>query len=146
MNVVDTGFGISQMLPILSLIWLSGMSRSARAGASTRWTITPVLVEQPELHLHPAYQARLADAFVEAFQGENDDVRFVIETHSEALLNRFGDLVVDGAIEPDDIQILVFDDGNLSGDKSGGVNISIAKFDEEGRLINWPFGFFNRDI
>ncbi|GFZ80995.1 hypothetical protein GCM10011497_06910 [Elstera cyanobacteriorum] len=143
-NIVDTGFGISQILPILSLIWLSRYPKVDPRGLGIRGLITPVLVEQPELHLHPGYQAKLADAFVEASKSEANDVRFLIETHSEALINRFGDLVVDGRIDPDDIQIIIFDDSDEDGEKSSGVNITTAKFDRKGRLLDWPFGFFNR--
>ncbi len=71
--VLDVGFGISQVLPVLVQSILSK-------------DVALVVVEQPELHLHPSAQAKLADLFIElAVQGKC----FLIETHSEHLMLRF---------------------------------------------------------
>lgn len=71
-NVHDVGFGISQVLPIILEIVL------ARQG-------TTIIVEQPELHLHPRAQAALGDLFIVA---TNSGVKLLVETHSEHLLLR----------------------------------------------------------
>lgn len=72
-NMKDVGYGASQVLPIL----VQGVF--AEPGSL-------VIVEQPELHLHPAAQAELGDWFVEM---SKERVRFLLETHSENLLLRF---------------------------------------------------------
>ena len=67
----DVGSGVSYVLPVL----LSAVSDT--------WS----MIQQPELHLHPALQSSVADVFVEEMNGRSD-VKFLIETHSEHLLLR----------------------------------------------------------
>lgn len=104
-----------------------------------------VVVEQPELHLHPAYQAKLADVFLacvrprEPSAGATRRVDLIIETHSANLINRLGELVGEGRLSSNDVQVIVFDI-----EPSGGsaTTMRIATFDEKGVLRNWPVGFF----
>ncbi|MCI0694045.1 AAA family ATPase [candidate division KSB1 bacterium] len=72
-NIKDIGFGASQVLPVLL------QSLSANLGSL-------VIIEQPELHLHPAAQAILADLFIDC--ANRRGVSFIVETHSEHLLLR----------------------------------------------------------
>lgn len=65
--ISDVGFGISQVLPIL-------------VQAAVMPTETTLLIEQPELHLHPNAQTKLAEVIADA---SNSGRRFLIETHSE---------------------------------------------------------------
>lgn len=91
-NYADTGFGISQILPILI----------KDVGLRAHGTL---LINQPEVHLHPSAQAQLANHFVNRLTNR----RYVIETHSEYLINRLRLLVAEGVIEPSDIAIYFFD-------------------------------------
>lgn len=141
-NIADTGFGFSQILPVLGQIWLCSPDYRSNLPWLPSFPSQSVLIEQPELHLHPALQAKLANSFVLAASHETGPA-FVIETHSEALINRFGDLVIDGKLDPDDIQILVFEDKGPSYVETGRVEVKISTFNEKGRLLNWPVGFFN---
>jgi predicted ATPase len=105
-----------------------------------------VAIEQPELHLHPAYQGQLADVFVNALRSRglgpsSSSFKFVIETHSEALINRLGELVYDKKIDADDISIFVFEKSSRSEE----TKVRVATFDAEGLLDNWPQGFFSRN-
>ena len=68
----DLGVGISQMVPVV----VAALDSSK----------TLVAVEQPELHLHPRLQARMGDLFIKGMKAGN---RFLLETHSEHLINRF---------------------------------------------------------
>lgn len=61
-----------------------------------------VLLEQPELHLHPKVQSRLADFFATA----RPDVRLIVETHSEYLVTRLRLRVAEGRLPPDDVTFL----------------------------------------
>lgn len=169
-NVADTGYGISQILPVLAKTWWS-TRRIGRVRATMERNSVPQLIvmEQPELHLHPAHQARLADVFLDAVAKAEGAINpiFVIETHSETLINRLGELIEETPSIKEIVQILIFTDkkkrkrktrltkgdpGKISTlDHSLDVNlknsnqeieIDIATFDDEGVLKNWPFGFF----
>lgn len=72
-NLLDIGFGTSQVLPLV-LVSLFGEPGSV------------ILVEQPELHLHPEVQARLVDFLV--LQAKQRGIFIVLETHSEHILIR----------------------------------------------------------
>jgi len=131
-NLIDTGYGLSQILPVLAQVWWSRRRQPSRSNSL-------LAVEQPELHLHPAHQATLADAFI-AFSGSSSasQTSMIIETHSETMVNRFGELVYQKLIGPDDIQILIFEDD----DEKNTTRVRIANFNDNGALVNWPFGFF----
>ena len=72
-SLTDTGFGVSQILPALTLCFY------APEGST-------VILEQPEIHLHPFAQSALADVFIDAWKKRN--VQIIVESHSEYLLNR----------------------------------------------------------
>lgn len=136
-NVADTGYGVSQVLPVLGQIWWA-------AHKASRYSSNPtsiVAIEQPELHLHPAHQALLADALAEPpkMQGEGLPC-FVVETHSETLVNRLGQLIGEGRLNPDDVQIIIFE--AYDHEEARATHVSISRFDEDGQLVDWPYGFF----
>lgn len=131
-NMADMGFGFSQMLPILVQSWWSSFK------ATTDENLKLLIIEQPELHLHPAYQAQLADIFVgiATLPGDKKS-NLIIETHSNHIINRLSLLVATGKIPKDSIQILVFEKNN-----EGSTIISNSEFNDDGILNNWPVGFF----
>jgi predicted ATPase len=153
-NVADMGYGFSQVLPVLAQIWSSGR----RAPPFSGYPI--IAIEQPELHLHPAYQARLANLFAsiateaqEEEEAEDDDedhidvdaaepdMKLIIETHSEAMINRFGELIAEGRLKPSDIAVYRFEKDELN-DVS---NVCVSRFLQDGTLDSWPIGFFASD-
>lgn len=133
-NLADMGFGYSQVLPIVAQIWASTYTRSIKT------THKILAVEQPELHLHPRLQASLSDMFsavVRESRRRTQRMSIFIETHSEAIINRFGALIEDGVIAESDIQILIFEIG-----KDGkSTEVRKAQYNESGELTGWPFGF-----
>lgn len=142
-NLADTGFGFSQVLPILTQLWWLG-KKSAKSGYRS---YNPVVfaIEQPELHLHPKLQASLADSFITAIKSAKTlgvDLRLIIETHSETLINRFGHQIANKNFGNHDVNVVVFD-RKKPGDS---VGVRIASYDKEGFLNNWPLGFFEPDI
>lgn len=148
-NVVDTGYGVSQVLPVLAQIWWMQHGRRPLREISEfdESRIRTLAIEQPELHLHPAHQAHLADVFAEAIRRRtsrkdqiNHEQYFLIETHSEAMINRLGELIEKGELSEKDVQIIIF--GDFS-DTDSTIDVKTANFDSDGVLNNWPFGFFN---
>jgi len=145
-NIVDTGYGISQILPVLAQIWWARERKVIQAGNSSAPTI--LAIEQPELHLHPAHQALLADAFVGEAVVEKDRqkdhrVHFLVETHSETLINRLGELISINRLRPEDIHIILFEPDK---EDEGVTRTSVATFSPDGSLLNWPFGFFQPSV
>lgn len=140
-NIIDTGYGVSQILPVLGQIWWSINRPNTRGNLDYSNTI--LAIEQPELHLHPAHQSLLADALASGINlyssNEEKSLSYVIETHSEAMINRIGDLIFKGSLKKDDIQVLIFESDRNDPSKT---KIKTATFDDEGMLMDWPFGFF----
>lgn len=136
-NLADTGYGYSQMLPIVVLLWMFHKKPSLRAGITKT-----IVIEQPELHLHPAYQAKLIDVFVNILKearGKNIKLNIIFETHSEAMINRIGALISSKKLEHQWVNILVFDKENDI------TTVSSKTFNDKGLLKGWPIGFFAPD-
>lgn len=140
-NMADAGFGYSQMFPILAQLW--AIRRPSRIKGGPRRISVPFVfsIEQPELHLHPRLQAKLADVFVSAISAARElgiELRLIIETHSEYLVNRLGHLIATKALSSEDVGITIFEKAS----PSERTTIRDANFSEKGYLQNWPFGFF----
>lgn len=137
-NLIDVGFGISQVLPIISEVCMSSLKRNRRSDLDIN---NIILVEQPELHLHPAAQARLADLFAMCISA-NENARFIIETHSEHLISKLQVLIADEncALTSDMVQILYVDKN-----KNGEAFVQEMKIKENGKFVEeWPSGFFDQ--
>ncbi|MFK5915648.1 MAG: DUF3696 domain-containing protein [Woeseiaceae bacterium] len=138
-NIADIGFGVSQLLPILVQLWQASyhVQVPRRRGVSRK--VKTIVIEQPELHLHPEYQAKIAEAMVSAITMSDNynKLNVIVETHSPSIVNRIGKLVADGVISSSSVNILLFEH-----DEQNGSQIHEAGFDENGVLKNWPYGFF----
>lgn len=114
------GVGASQLLPVLL----------ACLGASAG---SVVLIEQPELHLHPAVQSRLGDFFLFA----RPDLKLIIETHSEYLITRVRLRLAEERVAPPDVAVLfAYQDRGVTEIKTLTPNVY-------GDLDQWPEGFFD---
>ena len=134
-NVADTGYGYSQMLPIVMLLYMIKDIKGKQFDLISK----TVVIEQPELHLHPAFQARMMDVFVKIIKeanGKGIDLKFVLETHSETMINRLGNHVAFGNISKEMINILVFDKEDSK------TVVSSKAYDDDGVLRGWPIDFF----
>lgn len=145
-NVVDTGYGVSQILPVLGQIWWAenGTHRNVALPESRP---SLVAIEQPELHLHPAHQALLADALAEVVaqassRKNSTPIHYMIETHSESLINKVGELIFQKRINHEDVQILIFEPHK---EDRRATSVRVAKYQEDGQLSDWPYGFFQPD-
>lgn len=143
-NLADTGFGYSQILPILLYLWRKTKIKRTRyrrgfRGASSNQSL--LIIEQPELHLHPALQANLIDSFARIVKNEKLDVSIIIETHSDTIVNRLGEHVISNKsnINSDDVNLVFFEEDK---ENNGLAKLRQIKFDEHGRLKGWPVGFF----
>ena len=86
--LTDVGFGVSQILPVLALCFCVSPTST-------------VILEQPDIHLHPNVQAGLADVFIDAWKNRNVQVLF--ESHSEHLLRRLQRRIAEGKIAKEDV-------------------------------------------
>jgi len=142
LNLVDLGFGYSQLLPVIVQVWHA--LNKQQPGMKNKYlnSFKMLTIEQPELHLHPKFQGHLADLFMGSIKDskkQNKDFKLIIETHSEAIINGIGHLINKGALNHEDVQILIFQP-NPSGE---GTSIETVIYSESGHLINWPYGFFS---
>ncbi len=162
-NIMDVGFGISQILPIVSQIVESSVDFLETDIEDFRGA-EMFIIEQPELHLHPAAQSKLADLFVGAFsfskldylRGENgaatdeeleeyikgfrNPCRFLIETHSEHLIRALQVMIADPdcILTSDMVKFYYVESG-----EDGSV-IREMKTNEYGQFLErWPKGFFD---
>ena len=139
-NMSDTGFGYSQILPIITQLW--DLSTNPRPMRSRREKIPLVIaIEQPELHLHPALQAKLAKAFLSSIQLAKENgyfLQLIIETHSETIVNYFGMAIANGNLQKEDVSVVLFDK-NL---RTKHTQFKSSSYDQNGFLLDWPIGFF----
>jgi hypothetical protein len=120
-NVADVGIGVSQLLPVLVAL------RAAEPGSL-------VYLEEPEIHLHPRAQTKLADILADAAKR---GVRVVAETHSTLLLTAIQTLVAMGELSPDLVKLHWFQ----RDPKTGITQVSSADLDENGAFGDWPEDF-----
>lgn len=144
-NLLDTGFGFSQILPIVTQLWQI-VTEKADVSSNQRkhaWNIPPLVlaIEQPELHLHPALQGDLAESFVNSIElakKNNFRLQLILETHSETMVNYFGKAVAEGKISFEDVSVVLFDK-----DENNLTRVHSSGYDKDGYLIDWPIGFFS---
>ena len=124
-NVVDAGFGVSQLFPIL-------MEAFYAPPYST------ILLEQPEIHLNPRIQAGLGDVFVDLVL--NAHKQFIIETHSEHLISRIRTAIAKGQIAAGDVSVYY-----CSLEENAGRVLRLP-ITELGEFEQWPEGFFEDEV
>ncbi|GMU87024.1 MAG: hypothetical protein AMXMBFR48_22650 [Ignavibacteriales bacterium] len=97
-----------------------------------------ILVEQPELHIHPKLQFQLAELLSGKKSHPWLNTRFIIETHSEHLIRGYQLLIAQGKIKPRQIRFYYF---NPVDNKTEVINLKVDKL---GNFITpWPNGFFS---
>lgn len=140
-NMVDTGFGYNQLLPILAIIWNAINNKQRRVFYPfMSQDIKFIVIEQPELHLHPRILTMFAEMLGSVINNlkKDEDVRFIIETHSEAIINKIGSLINSSKLDESKVNVVLFNAQN-----EGLTNyVEQASYDSNGYLNNWPTGFF----
>ena len=119
-NIADVGIGVSQVLPVLVALIAARPSQL-------------VYLEQPELHLHPNAQVKLAQILADAAKR---GVRVVAETHSSLLLLGIQTLVAEGKLSPELVKLHWF-----SRNEDGITEVDSVDLDEVGTYGEWPVDF-----
>lgn len=121
----DVGFGISQVLPIVVEL------------LARRESI--IMIEQPETHLHPRLQSRVADLLIETTRAGGRGNQVIVETHSEHLMLRIQRRIREGVLDPGDVAVVYIDQ-----DQEGRAVVTRLRLDAEGSFLDeWPHGFFD---
>jgi predicted ATPase len=120
-RLADVGLGVSQVLPVITLCYY------APKGST-------ILLEQPDVHLHPAIQSNLADVFIHAAQTRG--IQIVLESHSEHLVRRLQRRIAEQKLKADDAALY------FCSVEKGASNLTALELDELGNISNWPEEFF----
>ncbi len=119
-NITNVGQGMSQVLPLI-----------VRANYIAEKPTT-IIIEQPELHLHPGAHGNLAELFAKSLLDKNK--RYLIETHSQNFILRIRRLIAEGKFNKNDLALYWIDfdeEKNVS-------NLIEIIVDDLGRVDNWP--------
>ena len=121
-RAINVGFGLSYALPVIVALLSAGNDDL-------------VMIENPEAHLHPAGQTKLAELAARAAAA---GAQVVLETHSDHILDGLRLAVRNGIITPDQAAFHYFQRTDLS------VEVSTPSIRRDGRLDFWPDGFFDQ--
>ncbi|SDP07975.1 Protein of unknown function [Mucilaginibacter sp. OK268] len=126
-NIADAGQGMSQALPLVVNAHLPGNDYLT-------------IIEQPELHLHPAAHGNLAQLFAEATQKLNK--RYLIETHSQNFVLRLRRMIAEGKLNPEDLRMYWVDyDGETNSSSLKKINVNAS-----GEVDFWPENIFSETL
>ncbi len=126
-NIIDVGYGVSQILPILVQILYPSVFQGSRR---THKLPTYSLLQQPEVHLHPRAQAEFSSLLVKLANQGNQS--FIVETHSDNMIDRARIDIMNGNISPEDVSLIYFEPkGNI-------VKVHNIGFDKMANMIGVP--------
>lgn len=122
----DSGFGLSQLLPLIVQVFHSGDGGI-------------LFLEQPEIHLNPGMQSQLANLFAEA---SKERKTLIVETHSEHLVLRIRALIAERELRPEDVALYYVEKSRTSS------SLREIPIGEDGHIESekWPAGFFEEAL
>jgi AAA15 family ATPase/GTPase len=123
--LTDVGFGVSQILPVITLCFYAAEG-------------SILLIEQPEIHLHPSVQAGLADVFIDAVKTRK--IQIILESHSEHLLRRLQRRMAEEALKPDEVALF------FCKTTEGASVAERLQTDMFGNISNYPADFFGDEL
>jgi predicted ATPase len=130
-DLPDVGFGVSQVLPVLVQCFYAPKG-------------SIILMEQPEIHLHPSAQSALADVMIDVINsredGEDRNIQLIIETHSEHFLRRLQRRIAEDRISQEKVSAYF---ANIS--KTPAI-LEPLRIDSCGNIQNWPDNFFGDEM
>jgi hypothetical protein len=119
-NLVDVGYGVSQALPVVVQCIQAARNQM-------------ILLQQPEVHLHPRAQAALGTLFAKT--APKRKMTMIVETHSDYIVDRIRQHVAKGDIRPADVRILYFEKCKAD------AAIYPITLDEGGNVVDAPPGY-----
>lgn len=126
-DIPDVGVGVSQVLPVVVELFY------APPGST-------IIIEQPELHLHPSAQAALADVMIDAIHAKEEfksrNIQLIIESHSEHFLRRLQRRLAEEVVTPEELSAYFIKY------KENHAEMEPLQIDLYGDILNWPPGFF----
>ncbi len=130
-DLPDVGFGISQVLPVLVQCFYAPAN-------------SIIIMEQPEIHLHPKAQSSLADVMIDVINsrenGKDRNIQLIIETHSEHFLRRLQRRIAEDTVSQEKISAYF---ANVS---KTPAKLEPLRIDEFGSIQNWPEDFFGDEM
>jgi predicted ATPase len=124
--ITDVGFGVSQILPVLVLCYYVPKGST-------------IIFEQPEIHLHPSAQQKLADAFIDVIK--HRELQIIIESHSEHLLHRLQRRIAEEELAPEQAALYF-----SQMERDGASSLTELELDTFGNIRNWPKNFFGDEM
>jgi len=130
-DLLNAGAGVSQVLPVLVQCFY------APAGSI-------ILMEHPEIHLHPNAQSALADVMIDVINsrenGKDRGVQLIIETHSEYFLRRLQRRIAEDVVSQGKVAAYF---ANIDRTPAKLESLQIDIF---GNIRNWPPNFFGDEM
>jgi len=130
-DLPDVGFGVSQVLPVLVQCFYAPAN-------------SIIIMEQPEIHLHPAAQSVLADVIIDVINsrenGKDRNIQLIIETHSEHFLRRLQRRIAEDVIAKEKVTAYFSKIDRLP------AKLDPLKIDIFGSIQNWPENFFGDEM
>ncbi len=130
-DLPDVGFGISQVLPVLVQCFYAPAN-------------SIIIMEQPEIHLHPNAQSALADVMIDVINsrenGKDRNIQLIIETHSEHFLRRLQRRIAEDIVSQEKVSAYF---ANVSRTPA---KLEPLQIDIFGSIQNWPDNFFGDEM
>jgi predicted ATPase len=130
-DLPDVGFGISQVLPVLVQCFYAPQH-------------SIIIMEQPEIHLHPSAQAALADVMIDVVnsreKGADRNIQLIIETHSEHFLRRLQRRIAEDKVQQSSVSAYFADI------TTSPTELRPIEIDMFGNILNWPKDFFGDEM
>lgn len=131
--LADEGLGVNKLVSILTNLEYH-IVRTLSQRSSKYLTLA---IEEPESHLHPRFQSKLAEMFVDAYK--NYGVHVIVETHSEYLVRKLQTLVAKKELKPSDVSIQYLYNPDIEKRPNGEPQVKNIEIREDG-ILKGPFG------
>lgn len=130
-DLPDVGFGISQVLPVLTQCFYAPAN-------------SIIIMEQPEIHLHPNAQSALADVMIDVINskenGKDRNIQLIIETHSEHFLRRLQRRIAEDMVSQEKVSAYFATVSRTP------AKLEPLQIDMFGSIQNWPENFFGDEM
>lgn len=130
-DLPDVGFGVSQVVPVLVQCFYAPAN-------------SIIIMEQPEIHLHPSAQSALADVMIDVINsrenGKYRNIQLIIESHSEHFLRRLQRRIAENTVSKEKISAYFANVSRMP------AKLEPLQIDIFGNIRNWPENFFGDEM